>query len=60
VPKGFIMVERKMAKISIKDENIQNLQKIQRIIELYDGKETDLDEALARVLALYRTFVPYN
>ena len=54
------MVERKMAEISIKDENIQNLQKIQRIIELYDGKETDLDEALARVLALYRTFVSYN
>jgi len=49
-----------MAVINIKDENLQNLAKIQHVIQLYDGKETSLDEALARVLSFYRRFVPYN
>jgi len=49
-----------MAIINIKDENLRNLAKIQEVIRLYDGKEPSLDEALARVLAFYRRFVPYN
>lgn len=49
-----------MAKIHVKDENIRNLKKIQRVIQLEEGKETSLDEALARVLTFYRMFVPFN
>jgi len=49
-----------MGVINMQDENLRNLMKIQKIIQLYDGKETSLDEALARVLAWYRKFVPYK
>ena len=49
-----------MAIINIKDENLRNLKKIQQIIQIEDGKETSTDEALARILAFYRIYVPYN
>ena len=49
-----------MAIINIKDENLRNLMKIQKIIHMEEGEETGLDKTLAKVLAFYRKFVPYN
>ena len=48
-----------MAEIDIADENLRNLEAIQNIILVEDGKETSLNQALARVLAFYQKFVPY-
>ena len=48
-----------MARINIKDENLRNLKAIQQTISL-EEKEVSVDEALARVLAFYKKFVPYN
>ena len=48
-----------MAQIDIADENLTKLKQIQHVI-LEDGIESNLDEALARVLEFYRRFVPYN
>ena len=49
-----------MAVINVKDENVQNLAKIQNVITFEEGKHVSLDEALARVLAFYKKYVPYN
>lgn len=49
-----------MARINIKDGNLRKLKAIQYIVREEDGQEISLDEALARVLAFYRRFVPYN
>lgn len=49
-----------MAEIDIADENLRSLEAIQNIILVEDGKETSLDEALARVVAFYRKFVPFD
>jgi len=49
-----------MAIIDIKDENLQKLLKIQKVFHFEDGQKLDLDETLARVIAFYRRYVPYN
>jgi len=49
-----------MAVINIKDENLQKLEKIQNVVQMEEGREISIDEALARVIAFYRRFVPYN
>jgi len=49
-----------MTVIDIKDENLQNLMKIQEVYEFEDGQKLDLDETLAKILAFYRRYVPYN
>ena len=49
-----------MAIINIKDENLQNLEKIQEIFHMEVGEEISLDETLAKILAFYKKFVPYN
>jgi hypothetical protein len=50
---------RKMTQIDIADENLAKLLKIQHVINTEEGLESNLDEALARVLEFYRRFVPY-
>ena len=49
-----------MAQINLADENILKLKQIQNVIRSEDGIDSSVDEALARVLAFYRRFVPYN
>jgi hypothetical protein len=49
-----------MAVTNLSDENLRSLERIRRIVYLEEGKETGLDEVLARVLEFYRRFVPYN
>jgi histidyl-tRNA synthetase len=49
-----------MAVINIKDENLQNLEKIQSVVQMEEGQKVNLDETLAKILAFYRRFVPYN
>ena len=49
-----------MAQINLADENILKLKQIQNVIRREDGIDSSMDEALARVLAFYRRFVPYN
>lgn len=49
-----------MAQIDVADENLVKLLQIQHAINTEEGFESNLDEALARVLDFYRRFVPYN
>lgn len=51
---------KEMAQIDLADENILKLRQIQKVIQVEDGLESDLDETLTRVLEFYRKFVPYN
>jgi len=48
-----------MAAIDIADENLLKLNGLQKVISLEEGIETNVDEALARVLEFYGKFVPY-
>ena len=49
-----------MAEIDISDKNLRNLEAIRDVINVEDGIETSLDEALYRVLKFYGKFVPYS
>ena len=49
-----------MAEIDIADGNFLKLKELQRVIQEEDGVEVSIDETLARILAFYRKFVPYN
>jgi len=49
-----------MAQIDVADENLSKLLRIQHAINTEEGLESNLDEALSRVLEFYRRFVPYN
>jgi len=49
-----------MAVIEIKDENLKTLEKVAKVMEYEAGDVKGVDEALARVLAFYRRFVPYS
>ncbi|MFP3951183.1 MAG: hypothetical protein ACLFVP_03455 [Candidatus Bathyarchaeia archaeon] len=40
--------------------NIENLRAIRGIIEVEDGREVTLNQALERVLDFYKKYVPYN
>lgn len=44
----------------MKDGNLRDLEKIQEIIEREEGSEATLNDVVARVLAFYRRYVPYN
>jgi len=49
-----------MAQIQIMDQNLRNLEAIQKIMSMEEGHESNLDEALSRILEFYRKLVPYN
>jgi len=49
-----------MAQIDVADENLAKLLRIQHAINAEEGLESNLDEALSKVLEFYRRFVPYN
>jgi predicted P-loop ATPase/GTPase len=49
-----------MAVINIKDENLLNLMKIQKVVQMEEGENISLDEALAKVLTFFKKFVPYD
>ena len=49
-----------MAEMDVSDVNFRSLEALRRVISEEDGQEISIDEALARVLKLYREFVPYN
>lgn len=49
-----------MAEIDIADGNFLKLKELQRVIQVEEGVEVSIDETLARILAFYRKFVPYN
>lgn len=49
-----------MAVINLSDENLRNLEKIQTIVRIEDGTDSNLDGVLARVLDFYKKFVPYD
>lgn len=51
---------KRTAKLNLRDENLVNLQKVQRVISAEEGVETSLDDSLKRVLDFYRKCVPYN
>ena len=49
-----------MAEIDIADSNLTKLKRIQEVIHIEEGIETDVDETLGRVLDFYRMFVSYS
>jgi len=49
-----------MAEIDISEENLRNLEAVRNVIRVEEGQETNMDEALQRVLGFYRKFVPYS
>lgn len=49
-----------MADIDIADSNLLKFMRIQEVIYLEEGIESDMDETLGRVLDFYRMFVPYS
>jgi hypothetical protein len=49
-----------MAEIDIADSNLTKLKRIQEVIHIEEGIETNIDETLGRVLDFYRVFVPYS
>ncbi len=51
---------KEMAEIDIADGNFLKLKELQKVIQVEDEVEVSMDETLARVLAFYRKFVPYN
>jgi hypothetical protein len=46
--------------LRIRRENLKDLRSIQTILLVEEDQPYSLDEVLARVLALYRKFVPYK
>jgi hypothetical protein len=49
-----------MTEIDIADSNLTMLKRIQEVIHIEDGIETNIDETLGRVLDFYRMFVNYS
>lgn len=49
-----------MAEIDIADSNFTKLKRIQEVIHIEEGIETDIDETLGWVLDFYRMFVTYT
>lgn len=49
-----------MAVINLSDENLWNLEKVQKIVRIEDGTDSNLDGVLARVLDFYKKFIPYD
>jgi len=46
--------------LELRMRNLEDLKSIQKIISVEEDSESSLDEVLARVLSLYRKFVPYR
>ena len=46
--------------LELKMRNLEDLKLIQKIISVEEDQESSLDEVLARVLSLYKKFVPYR
>ena len=46
--------------LELKTRNVEDLKLIQKIISVEEDHESSLDEVLARVLSLYKKFVPYR
>ncbi len=47
-----------MAEVDIGDQNLRSLEAIRKAVEIEEGRESSLDEALSRVIRLYLRFVP--
>ena len=46
--------------LELRMRNVEDLKSIQKIISVEEDQEFSLDEVLARVLALFRKFLPYR
>lgn len=46
--------------LELKKRNLEDLKLIQKIISVEEDQESSLDEILARILSLYKKFVPYR
>jgi len=46
--------------LKLRMRNAEDLKLIQKIISVEEDQESSLDEVLARVLSLYKKFVPYR
>ena len=46
--------------LELKMRNLEDLKLIQKIISVEEDQESSLDEVLARILSLYKKFVPYR
>jgi hypothetical protein len=46
--------------LKIRKQNMEDLKVLQRIILVEEDRQCSVDEILARVLSLYRKFVPYR
>ncbi|UCD44262.1 MAG: hypothetical protein JSV27_08995 [Candidatus Bathyarchaeota archaeon] len=46
--------------LKIRKQNMEDLKALQRIILVEEDRQCSVDEILARVLSLYRKFVPYR
>lgn len=46
--------------LKIRKQNMEDLKALQRIILVEEDRQCSVDEILARVLLLYRKFVPYR
>ena len=46
--------------LELKMRNLEDLKLIQKIISVEEDQESSLDEILARILSLYKKFVPYR
>ena len=52
--------EDDLQELRIREDNIQDLIKIQKIISIYECEDLALDEVLKRILDFYLQFVPYK
>ena len=46
--------------LELRMRNVEDLKLIQKIISVEEDQESSLDEVLARILSLYKKFVPYR
>jgi hypothetical protein len=46
--------------MSVTSENMKALEKVREVMNIEEGKETSLNDALKRILQKYRALVPYE
>lgn len=54
------LMEADLRDLRLREENIQDLRAVQKIILSAEDNVLSLDEVLAWILAFYRRFVPYK
>jgi len=47
-----------MKRVTMSEENIRNLKKLQNVINTYDGSDLSIDGAVKSLLDFYSRFVP--